>query len=209
MKLYLTRIVCLLPFLLSACTHKDKAANQPPLAPPIEDAPLSKPSTAPKNLPPSVVTNPAPQPAATTDTTQNQTPPKPAPKHKKPKPAPTPAVTTTSTQTASADKPADSAKSGAPITTQEASNGTSEVSAIGQLSSGEPGDLRSQTVKMLTSTEHSLNNLNRKLSDQEEKTVAQIHEYIKQAHTALDSNDLDGAHTLATKAKLLLNELTQ
>ncbi len=97
-----------------------------------------------------------------------------------------------------------------PPPTQQAANGTpDEVSAIGKLSSGEPADLRAQTVSSLNGTEHSLNTLNRKLNDQEEKTSAQIREYIKQARTALGSNDLDGAHTLATKARLLLDELKQ
>jgi hypothetical protein len=32
---------------------------------------------------------------------------------------------------------------------------------------------------------------------------------LKQAQQALDNGDTDGAHTLATKAKLLLDELTK
>jgi hypothetical protein len=203
MKQYLTRAACLLPlFLLSACTHK-QVQNQTPLAPPIDDGPVTAPSSAPQNLPPPVVTQPQPTQPATT-TAQNQDQPKPAPKHKKPavKPAST---STTTTQTADkSDKTAST-----PPANQQASSGTLETSAIGQLSSGEPADLRTDTVNSLNSTEHSLKTLNRKLTDQEEKTSAQITEYIKQARAALASNDLDGAHTLATKAKLLLNELTQ
>ena len=202
MKLYLTRLVCLLPFLLSACAHKNQAAVQPPLAPPVEDAPLSRPNSAPKNLPPPVVTPPPPDKPASTTSAQTPAQPKPAPKHKKPAPKPSPAPAAQQAQSAA---PAPNA----PPATQQASSGSPEVSAIGQLSSGEPADLRAQTVSSLNGTEHSLNTLNRKLSDQEIKTSAQIREYIKQARNALASNDLDGAQTLATKAKLLLNELTQ
>jgi hypothetical protein len=200
MKQYLTRVACLLPlFLLSACMHKNQVQNQTPLAPPIDDGPVTAPSSAPQNLPPPVVSQPQPQQPTTA---QNQDQPKPAPKHKKP--AAKPASTTSAAQTADkSDKPS------TPPANQQASSGTPEVSAIGQLSSGEPADLRTDTVNLLNNTEHSLKTLNRKLTDQEEKTSAQITEYIKQARAALASNDLDGAHTLATKAKLLLNELTQ
>ena len=203
MKLHLTRIACLLPFILSACAHKNQAVNQPALAPPIEDTPLPAPSNAPKDLPPTVVSNPQPTPS--TASTQTQAPPKPVPKHKKPKPAPAQAAASAN----STQSPSDPAKLAPPLTTQEASNGGTEVSAIGKLSSGEPADLRTQTVNSLTSTENSLKAITRPLNDQQEKTAAQIRAYLKEAHAALDSNDLDGARTLATKAKLLLNELTQ
>ena len=198
MKHYLTHIVCLLSLAITACSHREQAQNQPPLAPPIEDTQLSKPDTAPKNLPPPVVTPPQPKPS--TSATQPQEQPKPAPRRKKPKPIPANGTTQT------AEKSADPPKPAAPPANQEAP-GTAEVSAIGQLSSGGGADLRTETENTLNSTEHSLNTLNRKLSDPEEKTAAQIKEYIKQARAALTSNDLDGAKTLATKAKLLLNEL--
>jgi ribosomal protein S20 len=38
-------------------------------------------------------------------------------------------------------------------------------------------------------------------------TAAQIRTFLKQAEQAMDNGDMDGAHTLATKAKLLLDEL--
>jgi hypothetical protein len=83
------------------------------------------------------------------------------------------------------------------------------VSAIGQLSPGDPSDLRQQTVESITSTEHGLKEINRQLSDPEQKTVAQIKEFLKQARTALGSGDVDGAHTLAVKAKVLFGEISQ
>ena len=204
MKLYLTRTACLLlSLVLTACAHKNQATTQPPLAPPVDDPPLSKPDIAQKDqLPPPVVTPARPvQPATDSQTDQ----PKPPPRRKKPA-STTPAQGSSTTPGA---PPASQATSGTSPATQQAANGTpGETSAIGSLSSGEPADLRSETVSTLNGTEHSLSTLNRKLSDQEEKTSAQIREYIKQARTALASNDLDGAHNLATKAKLLLDELT-
>jgi hypothetical protein len=79
-------------------------------------------------------------------------------------------------------------------TTQQAANNTPPapvetpaVSAIGQLSSGSSSD--------------------RTLNDQEQKTAAHIREFLKQAREALASGDVDGARTLAAKAKVLLGEL--
>jgi hypothetical protein len=207
MKLYLTRAACLfLSLVLASCAHKNQAANQPSLAPPLDDPPVSKPDTVSKDqLPPPVVTPAQPEQPATTALTEDQ--PKPVPKRKKPVAKPANGTPSQATNSNSTSQPASNTP---PATQQQAANGiTPEVSAIGQLSSGEPADVRAQTVSSLTDTEHKLNTLNRKLSDQEEKTSTQIREYIKQAKTALDSNDLDGANNLATKAKLLLNELTQ
>ena len=47
------------------------------------------------------------------------------------------------------------------------------------------------------------------VSTEEKATAAQIHNYLKQAQQALDNGDTDGAHLLATKAKVLLDELTK
>lgn len=203
MKLYFTRTACLLSLVLTSCAHKNQAVNQPPLAPPIEDVPLSKPDIAPKEqLPAPVVTQPV-EPTTTAAQTDEPTPP---PKRKKPAPKPANSTSAPASGSTASSQPATTT----PPATQQAANGTpDETSAIGKLSSGEPADLRAQTVSSLNGTEYGLNKLNRKLNDQEEKTSAQIREYIKQARTALASNDLDGAHTLATKAQLLLNELTQ
>jgi hypothetical protein len=83
------------------------------------------------------------------------------------------------------------------------------VSAIGQLSSGDPANYHQQVEESIASTEHGLNSISRQLDDQEQKTADHIREDLKQAKTALASGDLDGAHTLAAKAKVLLDELTK
>jgi len=180
-------VAWLLPFVLAGCIHSNnQQVQQPPLAPPIEDTPLPKPSAAPANLPPPEVT--VPPPADTTATTAPQPPPKKPVKRKKPQtaaPAPT--------------EP-----------TQQASTESTGVSAIGQLSSGDPSsDLRQQTSDSIAATERGLNGINRTLNDQEQKTAVQIREWLKQAKDALAKGDVDGAHNLALKAKALLGELTQ
>jgi len=181
MKLPWKICVWLLPFFLTACVHQQQAKVQP-LAPPIVDNPPPPPSTADVNLPPPVATIPA-QPTQTAPT-----PPKQQPKHHKPKNNPPP-----------------------PASTQEAANPAPSpgVSAIGQLSSGDPVIYKQETSDLIASTERGLNNITRPLSDNETKIADQIRDFLKQARAALTSGDIDGAHTLAAKAAVLLKELTQ
>jgi outer membrane biosynthesis protein TonB len=183
------RVVGLLPLLLLAgCFHFHKSnQNQvQTLAPPIEDAPPPKPAPSPTDLPPPVVTVPAqtPPPAPAPEPEEK---PKPPVKHKKPASTPPPAANTT----------------------QQAAIPNPGVSAIGQLSSGEPSDLRQQTQNSITATERGLSGINRALSDQEKKTADHIREFLKQAKAALSTGDVDGAATLAAKAKVLLGELSK
>jgi outer membrane biosynthesis protein TonB len=151
-----------------------------PLAPPIEDAPPPKPAPSPTHLPPPVIT--IPKEAPEPNSTES------------PKPAPALPVRKKRHAPPSATPP--------PIARPS-------VSAIGQLSSGDPSDLQRQTADSIVTTEQRVNALNRPLSDQEKKTARQIKEFLKQAHAALKSGDVDGAHTLSVKAKVLLGELSQ
>jgi outer membrane biosynthesis protein TonB len=91
--------------------------------------------------------------------------------------------------------------------TPQASRGNSGVSAVGQLSSGGAFDLRQQTLNSIAATERGLNGLGHQLNAPEQKTAAQVREFLKQARTALNSGDVDGARTLAAKAGVLLGEL--
>jgi len=152
----------------------------PPAAQPLAPPIVDTPPPPPDSAPkdlPPPVIS-VPNPTPAPDTTQSE-PPKPPVKHKKP-----------------ASKPV-----------QQASNEAPEVSAIGQLSSGAPQDLRQRTANSIASTEHGLNNIGRTLNDQEKKTAVQIREFLKQARDALASGDVEGARTLAAKAKVLLGEL--
>jgi hypothetical protein len=151
-----------------------------PKTPPPALAPKLEDSTAPpptQLLPPAVTIPPAPTVNATNLPEQTPNPPV---KHRKP-----PASDADAQQAAAAP----------------------EVSAIGQLSSGDPAELRRQTQGSIAATERGLNGINRRLNDQEQKTAEHIREFIKQAKAALASGDIDGASTLAAKAKVLLTEL--
>ncbi len=175
-------IAWLLPLLLTACMHKNHPSSPPPLAPPIEDTPPPKPVPSPTELPPPMITipqeNPTPKP-------QPQQAPAPPPRHKR-----------------------QPSKSTPPPAAQPPQAEPSSVSAVGQLSSGDPSDLRRQTGDSINEVQRGLNGLHRRLNDSEQKTAAQIREFLKQAREALNSGDIDGAHTLAVKAKVLLGELS-
>lgn len=201
MKLPAKIVVWLLPLFLIAC-HKQQQAQVQPLAPPVEDNPPPAPSTAPVNLPPPVVTIP-------TEPTKNApTPPTKLPaKHKKPK-TPDNAAATAGSPGGSA--PSGNGTSGSSGATQVAANASPNpgVPAIGQLSSGDPADFKKETEDLIGATERGLSGITRTLNDTEQKTAEQIREDLKEARQALTSGDVDGAHTLAEKAKVLLQELT-
>jgi hypothetical protein len=176
-------VVWVLPLLLTGCFHRTHQPLVQPLAPPIVDTPPPKPGPSPENLPPPAITLSLEAPES--KTVVNLQP------HATPKP------------------PAKHHRRAAGNNTQLASNESPSVSAIGQLSSGDPSDLRQPTVDSIAATERSLREINRKLNAQEQKTAAQIREFLKQARAALASGDVYGAHTLAVKAKVLLDELNR
>jgi hypothetical protein len=186
------RCVCgLLPFLLTACFHKDQVAQVQQTAPAIVDVPLPTPPPPPADVPTPAQAAPTTQPApATTPPPKQEEKPV---KHKSRHTAPAVPV--------SENKTTEQASNNAP--------GTSAVSAIGQLSAGDATDSRKQTEASLASTENGLKAITRPLNDQEQKTAAQIREFLKQARAALATGDADGANTLALKAKVLLGEISQ
>jgi hypothetical protein len=187
---FVRKVVCLLPLLLSACTHNANQSQIQPLAPPIEDTPPPPPDSAPANLPAPVITIPKTE---TPVVVQEQ--PKPAPKHHK--------------QTTKPATQAQGTPAAQPPTQVAAEAAPAEVSAIGQLSATEPPSSKKQAEDSIEEIEKGLTGLNRTLSSQEEKTSSQIKEFLKQARTALASGDVEGARTLAKKAKALLGELSQ
>jgi outer membrane biosynthesis protein TonB len=181
--------VLLLPLLLTACSHfpfhKEKQPPARQTAPPVQEAP-PKPVTPPAEpLPPPVS---VPKPVVVIDQ-DAQKPKKPKASHKK-----------------QAEKPVEQAANETPDAGAAAA---SSVSAIGQLSSGEPSELFRKTSDSITATERGLNGVNRTLSDAEKKTAEHIRDFIKQARVALAAGDVDGASILAAKAKVLLAELSQ
>lgn len=106
-------------------------------------------------------------------------------------------------------------QSPAPAAAEQASNAVpaaAPASPIGQLTSGDSAtqaQARRDTLTTISATNDGLAHIHRSLSADEQTTVTKIRTFLKQAKQALDSGDSDGALTLATKAKLLLDELTK
>jgi hypothetical protein len=98
-------------------------------------------------------------------------------------------------------------------TPEQIANGVpTDVSPIGQLSAaGESTNLarRRQIVDEIHSTEKGLNEIKHPLSKEEQNTATQIRTFLEKARQALNQADLDGAHTLVTKARVLLNEIVK
>lgn len=180
MKLSARTAAWLLPLMLTACFHRHQQAKNPPTAPPLSNPPIA---TTRVDLPPSADTIP-PQP---TRNAKAPTEERPKPHHRRPKAQP---------QAPAQEEVANVAVPPA-------------VSAIGQLSSGDPVDVRRETEESIISIDKTLSGIHRPLSDSEQKTAEHIREFIKEARAALASGDVDGARTLAAKAKVLLAELTK
>ena len=185
-------VAWLLPLVLTGCLHTARRQPVQSLAPPVDALP--KPTPTPDELPPSAVTIPS-EPLKTNTPTQASQKPRPPIRRKK----------------AVSDSPQQAANStaGPSENTPQAANESPGVSAIGQLSSGDPSDLRQQTVDSVAAIERGLNGIGRTLGDQDQKTAAQIREFLKQAREALATGDVDGARTLAAKAKVLLSEISR
>ena len=97
------------------------------------------------------------------------------------------------------------------VTTQTPAGDSTPSTVIGQLTAGPSEDAsvsRGRTYDLIQNTQRGVNSLHRSLSGDQEKTVTQIRSFLQQAQHALHNGDVDGANTLATKAKVLLDELT-
>jgi ribosomal protein S20 len=84
-----------------------------------------------------------------------------------------------------------------------------EETAIGALTAG--GEANPQTKQeaadLIASIEKRLNALSPQKAEESKAQVSQVKNFWKDAQDALQSGDAEGAKTLATKAKLLLDDL--
>ena len=212
---------------LSGCAYLHKSTPEP--VPIIAQAPsLLTPPVAPLTLvtsetdlplpdlpaPPPPSAQPTPPPAsAVVDTT-----PKPShPAHRKGRKGSDVEVAQHESRE-SHEKETPSSENGQPtpetqnvkVTAPTPSGDTTQPTAIGQITAGPAQDTtesRQQATKLITTTEHGVDSL-KNLNGDQSKTVALIHSFLEQAERALHAGDIDGANTLATKAKTLLDELT-
>jgi hypothetical protein len=188
----------------TGCSHKAASPPQQAQAPPLQTgkATLPPPDTT-QQQEKSETPLASPLPPASAQSVPLP-PPKPQKVRKKPKPA---SAKSDTTQTAAA-APAASGATAQATPVSAAGSG----SPIGQLTTGDSASgerTKHETADLIGGTQQGLNGIKRPLSTDELVTASQIRTFLKQAQQALDTGDTDGAHTLATKAKLLLDELTK
>jgi outer membrane biosynthesis protein TonB len=207
------RSLCfLVAILCTGCSHKNPVTPQQAQAPPLQTGKgtLEPPKTtqqAEKTDTP--LASPLPPPSAQSVPLPPPTPKK-VRKPKKPKPADTPQVTAAgpaASQNSQASAGSTTAQATPPAQQQTAPTSNS---SIGQLTTGDSASgerTKHETADLIGATQQGLSGLKRALSNEEKATAGQIHNYLKQAEQALENGDADGAHLLATKAKVLLDEL--
>jgi ribosomal protein S20 len=92
---------------------------------------------------------------------------------------------------------------------QVASAADPAAAAIGTLSAG--GDSAAQSQQqardLIASLVKRIATLSAKTIAAERRQISQVQNFIRQAQKALDSGDAEGARNLATKAKLLMDDL--
>lgn len=95
-----------------------------------------------------------------------------------------------------------------PVQTAEASV-PADVAAIGVLTSGSDSSPRAaqDAADLITANEKRLNALPAQQTDDAKAQVTKVKNFLKQAQEALRTGDTEGAKTLATKAKLLLDDI--
>jgi len=97
----------------------------------------------------------------------------------------------------------------APAPASETTPATAEVAAIGALSSGGDASPRVQqeAAGLIAANDKRLNGLSTQKVEQERAQISKVRNFQRQAQEALNSGDTEGAKTLATKAKLLLDDI--
>lgn len=175
-------LLCGLTVGLSGCQHKPRITPLPPIQTPVELLDTPESTDMPMLEAPPAQLPPTPIAAAAARIPRerrrrNATPP-----------ATIPAVVPT--QPVTVDKPADTA-------------------GIGSLTvGGEASPQSRQTaVDLIASIERRLNAVPAQTSEDKKAQISQIRNFWRDAQDALRSGDADGAKTLATKAKLLLDDM--
>ncbi|MCU1247666.1 MAG: putative lipoprotein [Edaphobacter sp.] len=166
---------------LGGCRHKAQVATLPAVLTPValEEIP------EPENLP-MLEVPPASLPAVPAVASAGK------PKREKKKPTPRPAPVQEPVQIAIVAPPP-----------------SPEDTAIGALTAG--GEANPQTKQeaadLITSSAKRLNALPTQKAEDEKAQVSKVKNFLKDAQEALKTGDAEGAKTLATKAKLLLDDL--
>lgn len=182
---------CLIP---QGCKH----------APNTVQAATAPAATAPSIQVPSAVVRDNERQAAAADTppapepTKQEEPPQPHRSPRRSRPAQssqgTAATTPPPTQTASNAAPA-----------------ADPASVIGELSTGGDSstEAKQSAAEFIASTQRRLDGLSSTLIRSHRSATDQVRNFLVKAREALKAGDVDGANNLATKAKLLLDDITR
>ena len=177
----------LLATALSGCRHKPVvAAPAPPIPAPTPVA-IEKPKEPQPNVVAKVPIQPAPLPEITVK----------RPKRLKRRKDPAPVLT--ARVPAPVAPPASSMASAAPPPT------LGSLSAGGE---GSPGKAE-QAKGMISDLERRLKGLEARVQKQQREGIVRVRYFEREANQALNMGDADGAVTLVTKAKLLLDDLVK
>lgn len=165
---------------LAGCRHKQQVAPLPPVLAPVALETIPEPEDLPMVEAPQIKLPPVP--VATNA----------KPKRQRKKPAPKVVPVPEPVQLAGAVTPP-----------------TPEETAIGALTAG--GETNPQTKQdatdLIASSEKRLSGLSAQKAEEEKAQVSKVKNFLKDAQEALKTGDAEGAKTLATKAKLLLDDL--
>ena len=181
-------MTCALSLGVSGCRHKPVLQPLPAVMQPVEiDRPQQTDDPLIAKVPD--VTTPVPVASAASK-----------PRHarrRSAKPSAATATPQTTTEVASAEPPAP-----AP---------SPEETAIGSLSTGGDSSPRAQqeVSDLIASIEKRLKDLPAQKVEAEKSQISKIRNFQRQAQEALSSGDAEGARTLATKARLLLDDLVK
>ena len=201
---------CLVLLSVSGCRHKappppPPAATAPPVAPPPITVITPLPSVPTQTSP--TVTKAEPAPPVTTATVQ-------PPRHKRRnrrKAAEAAKTADTSTATGVAPQPTQGTPTQkAPSSTPSPSERASvEVPALGELSTGTAISSRERTrlLDEIAVQETRLKKEKTPAGADAQAVLVQVQAFLAKARQAVADNDLDGASTLNTKARVLLDEL--
>lgn len=93
-----------------------------------------------------------------------------------------------------------------PVVTPEP---VTESAAIGALTAGNPENpqAKQDAAELIASNERRLNALSAQKAETQKAQISTVKNFQRQAQEAMTSGDAEGARTLATKAKLLLDDL--
>ncbi|HEU4636294.1 MAG TPA: hypothetical protein VFS41_08965 [Edaphobacter sp.] len=178
-----TGLGCAMAIGLTGCRHKPVLPPRPAVIQPV--AILQSPEPDPPPMIPPVQADLPPVPMATGI----------APRHERRRRSTAQSASSAST----ANAPADAATPAAPA----------EADPIGSLSLGGEASPQAQqeAAELIASIGQRLSALPSAKVHQERSQVSRIRNFHRQAKDALNSGDVEGAKTLATKARLLLDDL--